>query len=174
MFVAKARDLRFTPTGMLRQKRIASPKMRYFMPRARRCAAKERPYGPAPIIATSISGFIPKIILSARDCATMSSSPVAESSFRALCFNGLPRPQGVQCRGEWVTGGHDHAVCLHDVGDAPTPRGISGDLFTANGRSDNTVCREAVLKWLQAEARALFKNRIAVFAEQLKVKPPAP
>src|SRR5437016_6246844 len=58
MFVANASDLRFTPTGMLTQKRIGSPKMRYFTPRERRCAAKERPYGPAPIIATSVPGFI--------------------------------------------------------------------------------------------------------------------
>src|ERR1700748_2093984 len=60
MFVANARDLRFTPTGILSQKRIASPKMRYFTPRARRCAANESPYGPAPIIATSVAGFITK------------------------------------------------------------------------------------------------------------------
>src|SRR5262245_50717572 len=58
MLVANPRDLRFTPIGILSQKRIGSPKMRYFTPRARRCAANDRPYGPAPIIATSVSGFI--------------------------------------------------------------------------------------------------------------------
>src|SRR6516164_9033068 len=59
MFVANARDLRLMPTGILSQKRIASPKIRYFTPRARRCAANESPYGPAPIIATLVAGFIP-------------------------------------------------------------------------------------------------------------------
>src|ERR1700751_1656192 len=58
MLVANARDLRFTPIGMSRQKRIASPKIRNFTSRARRCAANESPYGPAPTIAMSMPCLI--------------------------------------------------------------------------------------------------------------------
>ena len=44
------------PGGMeSRQKLMGVPKTRYSTPEPLRCAARDRPYGPAPIIATSMS-----------------------------------------------------------------------------------------------------------------------
>src|SRR3984885_4303565 len=58
MFEAKPSDFSFMPFGMCPiQLSIGRPKMRNDIPRLRRCAAIESPYGPAPIIAVSIIGL---------------------------------------------------------------------------------------------------------------------
>src|SRR6185437_1543987 len=103
MFVANARDLRFTPMGMLTQKRIASPKMRYFTPRARRCAANERPYGPAPIIATSVPGFILITILPRWPGIDVESAH--RHAPTSISGRAIPNDQLVRCVGpeHWLT-----------------------------------------------------------------------
>src|SRR5438128_30624 len=56
MWVALQGDSSFIPFGMLlRQDDIGSPNARVPRPAALRCAATARPYGPAPITATSHS-----------------------------------------------------------------------------------------------------------------------
>lgn len=53
MFEAAGVDLRSIPSGMWsRQLTMGSPKTRTGMPRARRWAAVDSPYGPAPMTAT--------------------------------------------------------------------------------------------------------------------------
>src|SRR5690349_21526522 len=52
MLDALQMDLRCMPGGMRSQNSIVLPKTRAGMPPARRCAARESPYGPAPRIAT--------------------------------------------------------------------------------------------------------------------------
>src|ERR1700733_2850502 len=58
MFEAKPSDFSIMPFGMwAAQLSIRRPKMRNDIPRVRKCAAIESPYGPAPIIAVSIIGL---------------------------------------------------------------------------------------------------------------------
>src|SRR5919108_373304 len=54
--VAKPRDLRNIPRGISSQVCIGCPKMRNATPLCLRWAAKDNPYGPAPMIATWIKG----------------------------------------------------------------------------------------------------------------------
>src|SRR5215813_6487176 len=54
MFVPKSGDLRWIPGSMRRQKIIGCPKIRKSIPRDLRYAATDSPYGPAPMMTTSI------------------------------------------------------------------------------------------------------------------------
>jgi hypothetical protein len=51
------------PFGIVRQNAIGSPKTRTSTPARRRCAAAERPYGPAPITATGVSFCMVRSVL---------------------------------------------------------------------------------------------------------------
>src|SRR5476651_2187652 len=59
MFEAKPWDLRNMPAGIFPAHRCMGwPKMRKLMPAARRCAAADSPYGPAPTMATSTASLM--------------------------------------------------------------------------------------------------------------------
>src|ERR1700688_982452 len=52
--VAHPNDLRLIDAGICSQKLIGEPKIRRSTLRCFRCAATDRPYGPAPTMATSV------------------------------------------------------------------------------------------------------------------------
>src|SRR5258706_120293 len=75
------------PFGIcVRQLFSGVPKMRKSIPRARKCAASERPYGPAPMMATCVDALM--------------TTPFPKRDRRALHSGTPPRDEESQCKKE--------------------------------------------------------------------------